>query len=375
MNDAGNIAPWLQESYRRWDFIALIGLGLGVILKMLLLPRPTSVVGVLLWLLSAISGGIAICLYILAALGTLSMGIMFYLSTRLNGFPSLSICRAMLEVRSIGINTPGSHFPFRSWKHPFRFLALSLFLIAGWALFGVEILLGLSVITIADLSWGLLNDVTPPTVLLLASSSPESVALQAGSLKAMPGYRIISLLDLVVMPHAATEGAFYASRSDSQVVQSFVGGDVLRLPSEHPWEGTVRALMGLVPIIAVDTRIRSNGVVSEIQWIRNTDTLLNKTVFIVAENGDHPAFDDLERDHGSSGVDVAHRMLRPGDFLGLLKTVAESKNVAALFHELSRAQEACKSAIAAGVHGMARFTQDEKHGQQPAAGDADKPRA
>ena len=123
------------------------------------------------------------------------------------------------------------------------------------------------IVTFSTLSWNLL----PPTVLFLANSREESSLLAAemqGFLLAK-GLRIAFLLDPTVA--APVDGSrFYM--------------DNFRTKDNLQWERVVRALMCAVPIIAIDVRVLSTGVIDEVALIF-TNQLAHKTVFIVEPDG------------------------------------------------------------------------------------------
>ncbi|HJT78649.1 MAG TPA: hypothetical protein VJ739_15710 [Gemmataceae bacterium] len=69
----------------------------------------------------------------------------------------------------------------------------------------------------------------------------------------------------------------------------------LRMPDAVDWRSVVHPLMGLAPIVAIDTRVASPAIVEEIRRIVEKD-LLDKCVFIVTRSGTCPAIDQAIND-------------------------------------------------------------------------------
>jgi len=121
-------------------------------------------------------------------------------------------------------------------------------------------------VTFFTASWNLM----PPAVLFLANSREEAgriVADMKGGLLAK-GMRVAYLLDPAAASLDTDEGFM----------------DNFRTMEDSKWERAVHTFMQIVPIIAIDVRAPSPGVIRETQWIFQNG-VAHKTVFITEPDG------------------------------------------------------------------------------------------
>lgn len=96
----------------------------------------------------------------------------------------------------------------------------------------------------------------PPTVLLLGSSNPDSFSFRDFLERGLFPYRVVVLFNRA----RACQSGF--SRFDKNQFD----WDNLRTARDN-WRKTVHPLMGVVPVIVVDTRVWTHLVEEEVEWI------------------------------------------------------------------------------------------------------------
>jgi hypothetical protein len=125
----------------------------------------------------------------------------------------------------------------------------------------------------------LLSAFLPPAILLLASSNWEAA-------------RLFILLDRGAWPYRTVvlfePDAVQPRRHSIFSWQQFTQSN-LRLRDDRDWHHQVGKIADTAPLIIVDTRIASAGVILEIQRIF-TAGLLQKTLFVANDDGSAPAF-------------------------------------------------------------------------------------
>ncbi len=131
---------------------------------------------------------------------------------------------------------------------------------------------------------------TPPSVLLLGTSRPESIDLRERLERMLHPYRVVVLFDSsVVAP---------LSRTDFQ--RNLLEWDNLRTSGRSDWRTIVHPLMDSAPVLVVDTRIASPAVVEETTRILGRHDLVAKTLFLTEPSGDSSSMEAGSHRTGSA---------------------------------------------------------------------------
>jgi hypothetical protein len=123
----------------------------------------------------------------------------------------------------------------------------------------------------------LLYQALPPSVLLLGTSRHETFTLRHGLERSLYPYRVIVLIE-----PAAAVGA-----TDSLFNRNLFEWDNLRT-SDGSWRTSVFSLIGSTPVIVIDARVPTKGVVEEIRRVYSQQ-LIDKLLFVADEDGSAPA--------------------------------------------------------------------------------------
>lgn len=115
---------------------------------------------------------------------------------------------------------------------------------------------------------------TPPAVLLLANSRPQSIALFNYIESGIHPYRLVCALD----PLRAERSRHSPDHWDRY------GIDNVRIPSFQDWRAGVHRISTRVPLVVVDTRIASEGVVWETRE-RLKKSVRDRTSFLLNNDG------------------------------------------------------------------------------------------
>jgi len=115
----------------------------------------------------------------------------------------------------------------------------------------------------------------PPFVLMLGASSAETGAVLGALSHAAFPFRIVALLD--------------PSRIRSHFTPFSWWTDDLRTSSDRDWRGLVDHLIERIPLILLDARTERKAVVYEAEQLLEHPERLQRSTFVVAENGDAPA--------------------------------------------------------------------------------------
>jgi hypothetical protein len=150
---------------------------------------------------------------------------------------------------------------------------------------------------------------TPPSVLLLGTSNGECVRLRHKLERGLYPYRVVVLFD----PHAASPSDF------SLFARNLLEWDNLRTTSGN-WRSVVHPLMDMVPIIVMDTRFPTPGVIEEAKRV-TTEGLSGKTVLLVGDDGSAPALGDL----GKPDISGDLRLSIEDQLVALLRTMGLSR--------------------------------------------------
>jgi hypothetical protein len=120
----------------------------------------------------------------------------------------------------------------------------------------------------------------PPAFLYLASSAPDRLLLaQTLQMRSIPG--VTCLLD--VSNHIEVQGSRIGSFSKLFVVLFDA-----RTKRDRDWQALVDSLVRVVPVIILDTRDTTEGVLHEVRRIDEL-RLLHKSIFVSNEHGECPA--------------------------------------------------------------------------------------
>ncbi len=120
--------------------------------------------------------------------------------------------------------------------------------------------------------------VTPPVVLLLSASNEATLALHKSLLQRLFPFRVVALLDV---PDEWRQNLSNAA---------WLRLNCLRTSSDADWVQTVDDVLEIVPLVVLDTRVPSSGVVHEINRVLRT-ALACKAVLLTGPLGEHPALD------------------------------------------------------------------------------------
>jgi len=188
------------------------------------------------------------------------------------------------------------HPPWRVSLHTFRFALKSihrwsLYLLGGgvvlllvlgddvpWSLFATIVAFGLSL---------LVDEFTPPAILLLGNSRPQTISLRHRLARAVHPFRVVVLFD----DCAADSGLRL------RLQRRYLKGDNFRTV-RGDWRDVAHPFMDMVPHIVFDCNIASPAVVEEARRVQADPGLLKKTLFVVDADGKAPALD-------SAGVELS----------------------------------------------------------------------
>lgn len=123
--------------------------------------------------------------------------------------------------------------------------------------------------------------ITPPSVILLASSRWESIRLFSLIERGIYPYRVVALFEPSMVGR---------SRHSNFQWISFEF-DNLRIVGSHDWREVVYSLTDLAPLIVLDTRFVATAVVEETRRILE-DKLSDKALFIATDNDIAPTIDE-----------------------------------------------------------------------------------
>lgn len=123
---------------------------------------------------------------------------------------------------------------------------------------------------------------TPPSLLLLGSSHPDTAELLALLHARCSRYRAVALL------HSG------AAAGMSPVDRINFNGNNLRIAGKHDWRKVVFPIANEVPLIILDTRYSNNSVAEESGRLLADSSLYFKTIFLVCDDGSAPSIEGLE---------------------------------------------------------------------------------
>jgi hypothetical protein len=153
-----------------------------------------------------------------------------------------------------------------------------------------------------------------PTILFLGASANLSNENRKGLAKSLFPLRIVSFLSPEIFPEDHIEladlGIFHPN------------WDNLRVLNEQKWQEIVNLFMDLAPIVIVETRIVTDDVLKEIEWLLESPARRRyKGCFIVDDNNNSPALEAI------SGLQKdTLRCIREEELISWVKTVTRSKD-------------------------------------------------
>jgi hypothetical protein len=210
-------------------------------------------------------------------------------------------------------------FTFRSKEAYSLYLPLlaPLSIVVGWyyfmkITFPVSWILGIILFQIHILAY----HASPPCVLLLGNSRPETIDLREQLERHLFPYRIVVLLDATVI-----------MSSHSLFRRNLLAWDNLWVTNIRKWRLVSYPIMGMVPIIIVDTRVVSPAVLEETQRILSS-SLTHKTIFIVEPNGNSPILQKIGAEVPAGIIKYTEENLIP---LLRLRWLPDSQSVPDLF--------------------------------------------
>ena len=153
----------------------------------------------------------------------------------------------------------------------------------------------------------------PPAALALTSSTDRQLRWALALKGQTRGYRIVSLLDTrYMMPKPSVNDVWSVmSRRSLTLV------DILRTSDSTHWQQTVKEIVGIAPIVIVDTREITHAVLFEASLML-TPEHIHKAIFVIENDGRCPVFERLIAD-GSVEPDRLVSVVRENQLEQLLR--------------------------------------------------------
>lgn len=271
--DSGLQQPLIVRAFRYRQVRVGTGVGLCVLLLLAALtgyrisPFP-SIPSTFNWLGHMVSTVAKWCIAIIVALLLLSEAHAWFGTIRTLGLPSFRVCRHVyrLTERTKVKSRGGGGAMIASG------LGVLLVLLLLWQVTRLEIFMWLSGFRLAFMLHEPLDNSRPPAVLVLGASHREVTKLQAEIEMVVHRNRVVSLLNL---PSVAGE-----------IAREIHEWDVFRVPDNEDWEPMVHALESITPIVVLDSRVQSQHVTRELQYMLHPKRIY-KLVVVVAD-ANHP---------------------------------------------------------------------------------------
>lgn len=179
----------------------------------------------------------------------------WYRTISICGMPPLRTCKTVLDLNSVAPLRQGIKGPIFSKSLTFIYFILSIALMLLWLHFSSLLFFSFSVFFLVWSITELLNHSRPPLILLLGSSSRDTLVLQTSLEEITRGLGVVSLLQRdesdpagVVLPH------------ESNILRMNIG-------NRKVWLQVIRVLVCFVPVIVVDARHVSKNVIIELQML------------------------------------------------------------------------------------------------------------
>ncbi len=266
--------PLINRAFRYRQVRVGIGVGLSALLLLAAstgyrVNLFTSIPSTFNWLGHIVSTVAKWCIVIIATLLILSEAHAWFGTIRSLGLPSFRVCRHVyrLTERTRVKSHGGGGAMVASG------LGVLLVLLLLWQITRLEIFLWLSGFRLAFMLHEPLDNSRPPAVLVLGASHREVTKLQAEIEMVVHQNRVVSLLNL---PPVAGE-----------LAHEIHEWDVFRVPDNENWERMVHALESITPIVVLDSRIQSQHVTRELQYMSHPQRI-HKLLVVVADANQRP---------------------------------------------------------------------------------------
>ena len=190
----------------------------------------------------------------------------------------------------------------------------------------------------------------PPTVLVFSTSTNERLRWALALKRFAGGRRVISLLDTGYMRPKASVTDLWAITSRRSLGLT----DVLRTNEAGNWQAVVQELIGLTPIVVVDTRVHTRALQFEAATML-APQYAYKAIFVSEDDGSCPVLDQLLAERSISS-DLRVTIVKEGELEQLLRDLVKSKRSLPRPRELAatpyagpRFAESRRSAIVAPI--------------------------
>lgn len=226
----------------------------------------TSIPSAFSWIGHILSTVAKWCIVIIVTLLILSEAHAWFGTIRSLGLPSFRVCRNVYRLTErTKVKSHGGGLTM-----VVSGLVVLLVLLLLWQITRIEIFLWLGGFRLAFMLHEPLDNSRPPAVLVLGASHREVTKLQAEIEMVVCQNRVVSLLNL---PSVAEELAHEVHE-----------WDVFRVPDNADWERMVHALESITPIVVLDSRIQSQHVTRELQFMLDPQRI--HKLFVVVADGD-----------------------------------------------------------------------------------------
>jgi len=165
----------------------------------------------------------------------------------------------------------------------------------------------------------------PPLMIVLSTSTDAQLRWALGLKRFTLGRRVVSFLDTGQFTPSRKLGDMWSimlARSGSLT-------DVLRVPDNRDWRRGVRELMGLCPIIVIDSRVCTPALLFE-ATLALTPLFRHKTIFVCGNDGTAALLEALSQPLDSQVMIVSEDDLGPL----IQKLVSSRKSATATFREI-----------------------------------------
>jgi hypothetical protein len=271
---------FIVRAFRHWAVKVSVVVAFGGLLFYCAygVPFEFSMTGAFSWLAHIVAKFAKWCIGILVTLLLLRDAQAWLGTIRSLGRPSFRLCRRIYELteRAKFKSDAGGRAMVVSG------LAILFVMLVVWAITRLDILLWLAVFQLTFMLHEPLDNGRPPAVLLLGASQREVFRLQAEIEMAVRDNRVVSLLNLPAMP------------MPEDLAHEIHEWDVFRVPDQAQWERMVRALESITPIVVLDSRIQSEHVTRELQFMLDPQRI-HKLIVVVADGDQRPSADKFLR--------------------------------------------------------------------------------
>jgi hypothetical protein len=161
----------------------------------------------------------------------------------------------------------------------------------------------------------------PPAALALTSSTDRQLRWALELKGRTRGYRVISLLDTRYMVPKPSVNDVWSVMS----MRSLTLVDILRTSDSTHWQQTVKEIVGISPIVIVDTRESTHAVLFEASLML-TPEHIHKAIFVIENDGRCPVFERLIAD-GFVAPDRLVSVVRENQLEQLLRKTLKKGNL------------------------------------------------